>query len=86
MNGVPISWRSKSPKGVKMSSTETEYVAVSELAKSIKFVIQLLGELDIIVKIPIKIYMDNIGAIHLVNSRKTGNRNNHIDIEHHFIR
>jgi hypothetical protein len=86
LNGVPISWRSKSQKGVTMSSTEAEYVAVSELVKSIKFVIQLLGELVIIVKIPIKIYMDNIGAIHLVNNRKTGNRTKHIDIAHHFIR
>jgi hypothetical protein len=86
LNGVPISWRSKSQKGVTMSSTEAEYVAVSELVKSIKFVIQLLGELGIIVKIPIKIYMDNIGAIHLVNNRKTGNRTKHIDIAHHFIR
>ena len=58
---------------------------MSELVKSIKFVIQLLGELGIIVEIPIKIYMDNIGAIHLVNNRKTGNRTKHIDISHHLI-
>ena len=69
-----------------MISTEAEYVAVSELLKSIKFVVQLLGELGIDVKLPVKIYMDNLGAIHLVNNRKTGNRTKHIDIAHHFIR
>ena len=86
LNGVPISWRSKSKKGVNMSSTDAEYVAVSELLKSIKFVVKLLGELGINVELPIKIYMDNLGAIHLVNNRKTGNRTKHIDITHHFIR
>ena len=86
LNGVTISWRSKEQKGVTMKFTEAEYVAVSELVKSIKFVVQLLSEMDIKVKIPIKIYMDNIGAIHLVNNRKTGNRTKHIDIAHHFIR
>ena len=33
-----------------------------------------------------KIYMDNLGAINLVNNRTTGNSTKHIDIAHHFIR
>ncbi len=36
--GAPISWRSKAGRGVTLSSTEAEYVAVSELAKEVIFV------------------------------------------------
>ena len=37
--GVPIAWKSKSMKSVVLSTTEAEYVAVSEVVKEIKFLI-----------------------------------------------
>ena len=40
--GVAISWRSKGQKSVTLSSSETEFVALSEAAKEIKFVVQIL--------------------------------------------
>ena len=40
--GVPISWRSKGMKMVAQSSTEAEYIALSEAAKEVKFVYQVL--------------------------------------------
>jgi hypothetical protein len=33
--GVPICWRSKGQKGVTLSSSEVEYVAISEAVKEI---------------------------------------------------
>jgi hypothetical protein len=36
--GVPICWRSKGQKGVTLSSSEAEYVAMSEAVKEIRFV------------------------------------------------
>jgi hypothetical protein len=35
---VPICWRSKSQKGVTLSSTEAEYVAISEAVEELKFI------------------------------------------------
>jgi hypothetical protein len=35
---VPICWRSKAQKGLTLSCTEAEYVAISEAVKEIKFV------------------------------------------------
>jgi hypothetical protein len=35
---VSVYWRSKSQKGVTLSSTEAEYVAMSEAVKEIKFI------------------------------------------------
>ena len=35
--GFPVAWKSKSMKSVVLSTTEAEYVAVSEVVKEIKF-------------------------------------------------
>ena len=43
--GVPISWRSKTQKGVTLSSPEIKYVAISELVKEIKYTLQVLETL-----------------------------------------
>jgi Reverse transcriptase (RNA-dependent DNA polymerase) len=40
--GVPIAWKSKSGKSVTLSSTEAECFAISEVAKEILFVKQIL--------------------------------------------
>ena len=50
--GVPIAWKSKSMKSVVLSTTESQYVAVSEVMKEIKFLYQLLISM---VPLPIKI-------------------------------
>ena len=44
---APIAWKSKSGKAVTLSSTESEYVAISELAKVILFVKQVLESIGI---------------------------------------
>jgi hypothetical protein len=38
---ILICWRSKSQKGVTISSTESEYVAISEAIKKLKFIYYL---------------------------------------------
>ena len=60
---VPIAWKSKSMKSLVLSTTEPEYVAVSEVVKEIKFLYQLLKFIEIKVPLPIKIKVDNVGAI-----------------------
>ena len=40
--GVPVSWQSKSQKSVSLSSSEVEYIALSEAVKEVMFVIQIL--------------------------------------------
>ena len=58
--GVPIAWKSKSMKSVVLSPAEAECAAVSEEVKEIKFLYQSMG---IKVPLPIKIKVDNMGAI-----------------------
>jgi hypothetical protein len=50
---VPVRWRSKSQKGVALSSTEAEYVAMSEAVKEVKFKYYLLRDICIEVELPI---------------------------------
>ena len=40
--GIPISWRSIGMKSVVLSTTEAEYMALSEVVKELKFIVQLL--------------------------------------------
>jgi hypothetical protein len=60
---VPVCWQSKSQKGVTLSSTEAEYVAMSEAVKEVKFIYYLLRDIGIEVKLPIIVKTDNVGAM-----------------------
>jgi hypothetical protein len=69
---IPICWRSKSQKGVTLSSTEAEYVAISEAVKELKFIYCLLSNLHIKVNLPIVVKTNNIGAIFMSENNLTG--------------
>ena len=84
--GVPIAWRSRAQKHVTLSTSEAEYVALSEVVKDIKFIIQLLESMDVKVNYPIIVRVDNVGAIYLANNKTTGDRTKHVDIRYHFVR
>jgi hypothetical protein len=84
--GVPLLWRSKAGKGVTLSSTEAEYVAMSEAAREVKFVVQLLLDLGFLVRLPVTIYCDNVGAIFLSGNATTSVRTRHISTRAHFVR
>jgi hypothetical protein len=76
---VPVCWRSKSQKGVTLSSTEAEYVAISEAVKEFKFIYYLLCDFHIKVNLPIIIKTDNIGAIFMAENSLIGVRTRHVD-------
>ena len=84
--GIPIAWRSKGMKSVVLSTTEAEYMALSEVVKELKFIVQLLQTMNIEVKLPITVYVDNVGAIWLSNNRTTSDRTKHIDIRTSFVK
>ena len=84
--GVPISWKSKTQQGVVLSSAEGEYVASSELVKEVMFVKQLLEEIGIVVQIPIKIKVDNMGAIFMARNNVGNSGTRHVNIRTHYQR
>jgi hypothetical protein len=74
---VPICRRSKAKKGVTLSSTGAEYVAISEAVKAIRFVYYLLNDIHVQVKIPIIVKTDNVGTIFMSENALTGVRTRH---------
>jgi hypothetical protein len=68
-----------------LSSSEAEYVAISEAVKEIRFVFYLLVSLGISVKLPIIVRIDNIGAIFTAEDPSSGVRTRHIDTRYNFI-
>ena len=84
--GIPIASRSKGMKSVVLSTTEAEYMALSEVVKEIKFMVQLLQTMNITVELPITVHGENVGVIWLSNNRNTGDRTKNIDISTAFAK
>ena len=69
-----------------LSSTEAEYVAVSEVCTEIMFIKQVLEFLEIHIKFLITVHCDNVGAIFLAYNAKNSQRTKHVDIRAHYVR
>jgi hypothetical protein len=84
--GFPISWKSKGQKGVTLSSSEAEFVALSEAAKEVRFVFQVLRSMGVKVNLPIIVHVDNVGALFIGTNVTVSQRSKRIDIRYHFVR
>jgi hypothetical protein len=84
--GVPIAWRSRQQKSVVLSSSEAEYVSLSEAAKEIKFIYQILVSMGLKVKTPIIVNVDNVGAMFVSENLSTSQRTRHVDIRCNYLR
>ena len=84
--GIPIAWRSKGMKSVVHPTTEAEYMALPEVVKEFKLIVQLMQTMNVEVELPITVHVDNVGAIWLSNNRTTSDRTKHIDIRTSFVR
>ena len=73
-------------KSVVLSTTEAEYVEVSEVFKEIKFLYQILRSMEVKVPLPIKAHVDNIGTIRLANNSSVSERTEHVDLRAYFVR
>ncbi len=85
-NGALISWKSKSQRNITLSSTEAEYISLCEICKEIYFTKMLIESMGHTVELPIKVLIDNVGAMFLANNSSTGQRTKHIDVRYHYSR
>jgi hypothetical protein len=83
---APVCWRSKSQKGVTLSSTEAEYVAMSEAVKEVKFIYDLIRDIGIEFEFPIIVKTDNVGAMFMAQNSSSGARTRDVDTRYHFVR
>jgi hypothetical protein len=86
--GGPIYWESRLQKVVATSSTEAEYIALSEGCRTIIWIRQLLQDLQYSSSAfqNVTTYCDNQAAIALALNERNHKRSKHIDIKYHFIR
>ena len=83
----PITWNSKKQPTIALSSTESEYMAITEGTKEALWLRSLLEELRMSdPKVPTIIYGDNQGSLNLAHNPIYHARTKHIEVKHHFIR
>jgi transposase InsO family protein len=92
LNNGAIAWKSRRQPTVALSTMESEYMALTEATKELKWIRTLLAELghsngnsngD---EPPTDLFSDNQSAIALAKNPVSHARAKHIDIRHHFVR
>jgi hypothetical protein len=92
--GCPVIWASKLQTEVVLSSTESEYVGLSEALRITIVLMNLLNEMKSF-HIPLasttptvfcKLFEDNAGAIHIAKVPKMRPRTRHINQKYHHFR
>ena len=73
-------------KHVVLSSSEAEYIALSEAVKEVKFIMQLLESMGFTVQYPVTVRVDNVGAIFMAENVSTSSRMRHVDCRTKFVR
>ena len=83
-NGI-VSWLSRRQRNITLSSTEAEYVGMTEASKQISWIQNLLSEMRFNIK-SIPLLVDNQGAMFLASNPAQEGRTKHIEIPEHYIR
>lgn len=86
INNNLISWNTKKQPTVALSSAEAELMAIVDVIKEIKWMEQLLSELEYKMILPIDIFIDNQSAIKMAENDVEHDRTKHIDIKYHFMK
>ena len=83
--GSAVSWKGSLQKVVALSTTEAEYIALTEAVKESLWLRGLAGELRLQDE-KITVFCDSQSAIHLTRHQAHHERTKHVDIRYHFIR
>jgi hypothetical protein len=90
LNNGAIAWKSRRQPTVALSTMESEYMALTDATKKLKWVRTLLAELGYLNgksnDDPTDLFSDNQGAIALAKNPVSHSWAKHIDLRHHFVR
>ena len=81
-----VTWTSRMQKTVARSSTEAEYMALSEACSEVAWLTSLQKEIGYAQTSPTPLVSDNQGGIFLAINPAHDRRLKHVDIRYHFIR
>ncbi|GJY45790.1 retrovirus-related pol polyprotein from transposon TNT 1-94 [Tanacetum coccineum] len=85
VHGCVVSWKATLQHVVALSTTEAEYMALTEAVKEAIWLRGLLEELGVELN-TVAVNCDNQGAIHLSRNHVFHERTKHINVRYHFIR
>ena len=83
--GGATSWSCRKQEIVALSSTEAEYVALSETCKEVTWMRRIAKDLNITLSSATSIFTDSQSSISMINNKKFSNRTKHIDTKFHFV-
>jgi len=86
VGGNLVSWRSKKQSVVSRSTAEAEYRAMSLVVSEMLWVKNLLSELNVLRKGPLRVWCDNISSINIANNPIQHDRTKHVEIDRFFIK
>ena len=80
-----VSWMSKKPCSISLSTVKAEYIAANSCCTQLLWMQKLLLDYGICQE-HLTIYYDNTSAINISKNLVQHSRTKHIEIRHHFIR
>jgi hypothetical protein len=92
--GCPMHWSSKMQTEIALSTTEAEYIVLSQSMREVLPIIWLLEEakqlgIPVLIakpKVHCKVFEDNVGAIEIANAPKMRPSTKHLKIKYHHFR
>lgn len=81
-----VSWESRKQRTTALSSTEAEYMAISDAVKEAIYLRRFIKDLFFELPSTLRIFNYNNGARKLAENPVFHVRTKHIDVRHHFIR
>ena len=87
LNGGAVVWKSSKQNTVADSTTEAEYVAVSEASKEAVWIKKFLEEIGVVPTAldPVEIYCDNSGAVAQAREPSSHHKTRHIERKYKLI-
>lgn len=86
INGGTVSWACRKQKCVALSSTEAEFIALSEACQEAHWLKRLLSDMHRPLEKLILIYEDNQSCLKLIGDERLSNRTKHIDTRYNFVK
>lgn len=85
LDGV-VSWSCKRQTCVALSSTEAEFIALSEACKEAQWIRRILHDFNLPPSNPTTIFEDNQSCLKLIEEEKFSGRSKHIDVRYYFVK
>jgi len=85
LSGESIAWAMQKQCTIALSSTEAEYMALTECVKNTQWTLSLLNQLDFDIDLLIKLFTESLGACAITSNSVYHKCTKHIDIKYHYI-